>query len=93
MVERSTIESVMGRQTLVSLCERLRRYAGWLDRKNVLTVQADIHALAMAIETNADAMPLLAVLESTLSRLPSGEVRRMMRVMSREIREALDEPR
>lgn len=87
------IEPVIRRQTLVSLCEGLRRYAGWLDRKNVPTVQADIHALAMAIETNADAMPLLAVLESTLSRLPSSEVRRMMRVISRDIREALDEQR
>ena len=93
MMERQAMKAVVARRTITLLCEELLRYAGWLDRKYALTVQADIHALATAIETKADAMPVLAVLESSLSRVPSGEVRRMMRVTSREIRKALDEPR
>jgi hypothetical protein len=79
-------------QTLKPLCDTLHRYAGWLDRERpAVTVRADVHALEIAIEANADAMPLLEALDSSLARLPSGEVRKMLCVTSRKIRRALAE--
>ncbi len=55
-------------------------------------VRADVQALGVAIETRADPAPLLQSLESSIARLPSGELRKMLRVAASRIRRALAEP-
>jgi hypothetical protein len=79
-------------QKLRSLFDTMQRYAGWLDREKAsVAVRADVEALGLAIDANTDVLPLLAALDSSLARLPSGEVRKMMRVASAKIRHELAE--
>jgi len=81
-------------EALKPLCDRLQRYAGWLDRERTsVTVRADVEALGVAINTCADPFPLLHALETNIARLPSGELRKMLRVAASEMRRSLAESR
>ena len=68
----------------------LHRYAGWLDRERAsVLVRADVQALGIAIDTRADPMALLQLLDANIGRLPSSEVRKLLRVAARDLRRAL----
>lgn len=77
-------------QTLKPLYDTLHRYAGWLDRERTsVTVRSDVLAIGAAIDTGTDPTSLLVTLDTDLARLPSGEVRKMLRTASAQIRRAL----
>jgi len=79
---------------LKQLYATLQRYAGWLDReRSSVMVRADVQALGAAIDTRADPSPLLQALDTNIARLPSGEVRKMLRVAAGQMRVALAEAR
>jgi len=79
---------------LKHLYATLQRYAGWLDRERAsVMVRADVQALGAAIETCADPGPLLQSLDMNIARLPSGELRKMLRVAASQMRRALTETR
>ena len=78
--------------TLQSLYLALERYAGWLDRDRAsVAVRAGVHSLGAAIEARADASASLTALDLTISRLPAGDMRKMLRVTAGQIRRALDQ--
>ncbi len=80
-------------EALKPLYNRLQRYAGWLDRERTsVMVRADVEALGAALNTYADPLPLLHALQTNIARLPSGAIRRMLRVAASEMR-ALAESR
>lgn len=82
----------MDAEALKPLYSSLQRYAGWLDRdRTSVTVRADVEALGMAISTGADTSPLLHALEANIARLPSGDMRKMLRATAGQIRRALEE--
>lgn len=69
----------------------LQRYAGWLDRERMsVTVRADVLALGTAIDACADPSMMLQTLDTDIARLPSGDMRKMLRATAREIRLALE---
>ena len=79
---------------LKPLWDSLQRYAGWLDRERAsVTVRADVKALGTAIDTCVDPAALLQALDTNIGRLPSGEVRKMLRITAGHMRRALAEPR
>ena len=81
-------------EALKPLYDTLQRYAGWLDRaRTSVMVRADVEALGAAINTGADPLPLLHALDTNIARLPSGEMRKMLRVAASEMRRALAESR
>ena len=81
-------------EALKPLCDRLHRYAGWLDRERTsVMIRADVQALGAAIETCADPSPLLQSLDTNIARLPSGELRKMLRVAASQMRRAFAEAR
>ena len=81
-------------EALKPLYDTLHRYAGWLDRERPsVMVRADVRALGAAIETCADPSPLLQSLDTNIARLPSGELRKMLRVAAGQMRRALAEAR
>ena len=82
----------MDPQALKPLYDALHRYAGWLDRERTsVMVRADVQALGTAIEACADPTPLLQALDVNLARLPSSELRKMLRAASAKIRLAVTE--
>jgi hypothetical protein len=81
-------------EPLTQLYETLQRYAGWLDRERTsVMVRADVRALGAAIETCGDPSPVLESLETNIKRLPSGDLRKMLRVAAGQMRRVLAEPR
>jgi hypothetical protein len=79
-------------EALRPLYSTLQRYAGWLDRERTSrTVREDVKALGAAIDTCADPSPLLLALDTSIARLPSGDVRKMLRVAVGHMRRALAE--
>ena len=81
-------------EALKPLYDTLQRYAGWLDRaRTSVMVRADVEALGTAINTCADPWPLLHALDTNIARLPSGELRTLLRVAASEMRRALAESR
>ena len=81
-------------EALKQLHSTLERYAGWLDRERAsVMVRADVQALGAAIDTCADPSPLLQALDTDIARLPSGELRRMLRLVAGQLRSALAESR
>lgn len=79
---------------LKQLYASLQRYAGWLDRERTsVMVRADVVALGAAMETSADPSTQLQSLETSIARLPSGELRKMLRVAASQMRRALAEVR
>ena len=84
----------MDRDALKQLHNTLQRYAGWLNReRTAVLVRADVEALGAAINTCADPWPLLQALDANIARLPSGELRKMLRLAAGEMRRALAESR
>lgn len=82
----------MDPQALKPLYDTLHRYAGWLDRgRRSVMVRADVEALGAAIEACVDPTPSLQALDTNLARLPSGDLRKMLRAASAEIRRAVAE--
>ncbi len=81
-------------EALAQLYDTLQRYAGWLDRgRTSVMVRADVQALRAAINMDADPSPLLDALETSITRLPSGELRTMLRVAAGQMRRAFTESR
>jgi len=77
---------------LKPLYDTLQRYAGWLNRAHTsVIVRADVEALGAAINACADPLPLLHALDTNIGRLPSGALRKMLRVAASEMRRALAE--
>jgi hypothetical protein len=75
---------------LKRLYESLQRHAGWLDRERPsVMVRAAVQALGAAIDAGVDASPLLLALDTSIARLPGGELRKMLRVGATEVRRAL----
>jgi len=82
----------MDPQAVKPLYDTLHRYAGWLNRdRTSVIVRADVAALGIAFATNADVLASLRALETNLARLPGGELRRMLRKTSSEIRRAVEQ--
>lgn len=82
----------MDREELKQLFDTLQRYAGWLDRdRTSVMVRASVQALGNAMDTGGDPSPLLQTLDTNIARLPSGELRKMLRTGAGEIRRALAE--
>ena len=52
-------------------------------------VRADVQALGVAIEACTDTSPLLQALDTNIGRLPSGDLRKMLRVVAGQMRRAL----
>ena len=78
---------------LKQLYDTLQRYAGWLDRERTSSmVRADVEALGAAIDARTDPELLLQSLETHITRLPSGDLRKMLRVAAGQVRRALAEP-
>ena len=79
-------------EALKPLYDTLHRYAGWLDRERPsVMIRAYVQALGAAIETCADPSPLLQSLDTNIARLPSGELRKLLRVAAGQMRRALTE--
>ena len=94
MTETTTSSTAPRAVKLVSLYDSLQRYAGWLDRERTsVRVRADVEALGTAINTSADPLPMLQTLDTNIARLPSGELRKLLRVAAGEMRRALAESR
>jgi hypothetical protein len=78
------------REALKQLCNTLQRYAGWLGRERTsAVVRAEVQALGDAIDSCVDPLPLLQALDTDIARLPSGDVRKMLRGAASEMRRAL----
>ena len=76
---------------LKPLYDALHRYAGWLDRdRTSVMVRADVAALGIAFDTQGDPLPHLQALDADIARLPSGELRTMLRKTSVQIRRTLE---
>jgi hypothetical protein len=74
--------------------DRLQRYAGWLDRERTSAmVRSDVLALGVALDTGTDPEPLLQTLDADLARLPSSDLRKMLRTAAGDIRCALQAQR
>ena len=68
----------------------LERYAGWLAKDHVsVAVRADVHALGAAMDVGNETSLLLSTLDKDIGRLPSGDLRKMLRNALREIRTVL----
>jgi hypothetical protein len=69
----------------------LHRYGGWLGKgRPAMLVRADVQALEAALDASADPSPLLLALDTSISGLPSGEIRRILRIAARRMRSALE---
>ena len=69
----------------------LERYAGWLakDRASV-AVRTAVHALGAAMAVGDETSSLLLTLDKDIGRLPSGDMRKMLRRAAGEIRAVLE---
>jgi hypothetical protein len=69
---------------------QLERYAGWLARDHVsVAVRADVQALGAAIHVGHDTSLELLKLDQDIGRMPSGDIRKMLRKAMKEIRVVL----
>jgi hypothetical protein len=69
----------------------LERYAGWLAKDHVsVVVRADVQALGAAIEAGQETPLLVLTLDKDIGRLPSGDLRKMLRKALGEIRAVLE---
>ncbi len=68
----------------------LGRYAGWLAKDHVsVAVRADVKALGTAMGAGTETSLLLLTLDKDIGRLPSGDMRKMLRKALGEIRAVL----
>jgi hypothetical protein len=78
------------REALQRPLSDLDRYAGWLARGRVsVAVRADVQALGAAMDAGSDTSVLLLTLDKDIGRLPSGDIRKMLRKSLGEIRALL----
>ena len=83
----------MDPEGLKQLYTQLHRYAGWLNRERTsVMVRADVQALGTAMEGRVDPATVLQTLETDIARLPSGDLRKMLRLAAGQMRRALAEP-
>jgi hypothetical protein len=74
------------REALTRPLSELERYAGWLGRDHVpVAVRADVQALSAAIAAGDDTAVVLLNLDKDISRLPGGDLRKMLRKAVKEI--------
>jgi hypothetical protein len=79
------------REALTRPMYELERYAGWLAKDHVsVAVRAAVQALRAAIDTGTDTSELLQTLDKDVGRLPSGDLRKMLRKALGEIRGVLE---
>ena len=77
-------------ETLKELHRTLQRYAGWLARERTAAmVRADVEALGEAIDARTDPSALLQALDGNIAKLPSGELRKLLRGVAGQVRRAL----
>jgi hypothetical protein len=70
----------------------LQRYAGWLDRGRAsAAVRADVASLGTAIDTGAETSSLLSGLDTSIARVPTAAMRKILRTTAGEIRRALED--
>jgi hypothetical protein len=70
---------------------QLERYAGWLGKDQVsVAVRADVKALSVAMNAGGETSLLLLTLDKNIARLPSGDVRKIVRKALTEIRAVLE---
>lgn len=75
------------REALQRPLSELERYAGWLSKDHVsVAVRADVQALGAALDVGQDTSMLLLILGKDIGRLPSGDIRKMLRKALGEIR-------
>lgn len=78
------------REALQRPLSELERYAGWLAKDHVsVAVRAGVQALGAAMEAGHDTSLLVLTLHKDLGRLPSGDLRKMLRKALGEIRAVL----
>lgn len=71
----------------------LQRYAGWLDRGRAsAAVRADVASLGTAIDAGAETSALLNGLDTSIARVPTPAMRKILRATAGEIRRALEDP-
>jgi hypothetical protein len=81
---------IQPREALTRPLFDLARYAGWLARDHVsVAVRADVDALGAAIDVGNETSLLLLTLEKDIRRLPSGDIRKMLRKALGDIRAVL----
>jgi len=75
------------REALKGSLSNLERYAGWLAKDHVsVAVRADVRALGAAMDAGNETSLLLLTLEKDIGRLPSGDMRKMLRKALGEVR-------
>jgi len=75
------------REALMRPLSDLERYAGWLAKDHVsVVVRAGVQALRTAIVAGNETSLLLLTLDKDIGRLPSGDLRKMLRKALGEIR-------
>lgn len=78
------------REALKRPLSELERYAGWLAKDHAsVVVRADVHALGAAMDVGNDTSLILLTLDKDIGRLPSGDIRKMLRKALGEIRAVL----
>jgi hypothetical protein len=81
---------IQPREALTRPLFDLARYAGWLAKDHVsVAVRADVHALEAAIDVGNETSLLLLTLDKDIRRLPSGDIRKMLRKALGEVRGVL----
>ena len=79
------------REALTAPLSQLQRYAGWLGKDQVsVAVRADVKALGAAMNAGGETSLLLLTLDTNVGRLPSGDVRKIVRKALIEIRAVLE---
>jgi hypothetical protein len=75
------------REALMRPLSELQRYAGWLGKDHVsAVVRAGVQALCAAIDAGNETSLVLLTLDKDIGRLPSGDLRKMLRKALAEIR-------
>jgi hypothetical protein len=78
------------REALTRPLAELDRYAGWLAKDHVsVAVRANVQALGAAIDIGNETSLLLLTLDKDIGRLPSGDIRKMLRKALGEVRAVL----
>lgn len=78
------------REALLRPLSELERYAGWLAKDHVsVVVRADVQALGAAMSAGSETPLMLVTLDKSIARLPSGDLRKMLRKALAEIRVVL----
>jgi hypothetical protein len=78
------------RERVIRPLSDLERYAGWLAKDHVsVAVRADVQALGAAMDLGNETALVLLTLDKDIGRLPSGDLRKMLRKALAEIRAAL----